>query len=273
MGFMHRAAAAAATLLALAVPTVSRSQVTIRGVLVDDSSGVPVRGAAVMLVDPVTDGPVVRSVSDSLGQFSLVTNPGTYQIAAVKEGFNTTLSAPVPLGDGEGLTIRIPIASKGDVQHRIGVLEHTLGRTQRRTRPQGTAALPGFAARRSLGAGLSFTRKELSSSSSETLADFLRQVPGVRVPSTSVSSSRSNDGSDGVSIRGGTSDGCRVGWYLDGHRMDLRGTPDPFIESLGSMRLDDLEAVEVFRGLSEMPPEFASPELRCGAVALWSRRG
>jgi hypothetical protein len=39
------------------------------------------------------------------------------------------------------------------------------------------------------------------------------------------------------------------------------------------MRLADVEAIEVFRGLSEMPAEYAAPELRCGAVAVWTKRG
>ncbi len=35
----------------------------------------------------------------------------------------------------------------------------------------------------------------------------------------------------------------------------------------------DIEGIEVYRGLSELPGIFASPEAqRCGAVAVWLRR-
>ena len=42
---------------------------------------------------------------------------------------------------------------------------------------------------------------------------------------------------------------------------------------MGSVRMpmEAIEAVEVFRGVSEMPAEFAAPDLRCGAVAVWMR--
>jgi len=57
-----------------------------------------------------------------------------------------------------------------------------------------------------------------------------------------------------------------------GLRIDLPGRTDPLTDSLGSMELDTIEGIEVFRGLSEMPVEFAEPDLRCGAIALWMRR-
>jgi len=66
---------------------------------------------------------------------------------------------------------------------------------------------------------------------------------------------------------------CRIGWFIDGHRMDIPGRWDPATDGLGSMQLSTVEAVEVFRGLSEMPAEFAAPDLRCGAISVWTRRG
>jgi hypothetical protein len=60
---------------------------------------------------------------------------------------------------------------------------------------------------------------------------------------------------------------------MDGHRMDIPGRSDPVTDGLGLIPLENLEAVEVFRGLSEMPVEFAEPDLRCGAVAIWTKHG
>ena len=34
----------------------------------------------------------------------------------------------------------------------------------------------------------------------------------------------------------------------------------------------DVEVIEVFRGLSSIPPEFLTPQARCGVVAIWTRR-
>ena len=78
--------------------------------------------------------------------------------------------------------------------------------------------------------------------------------------------------SAGMNIPGAVS-ACHVGWFVDGHRMDMPGRTDPVTEGLGTMALENVEAVEVFRGLSEMPAEFAAPDLRCGAIAVWTRRG
>ena len=44
-------------------------------------------------------------------------------------------------------------------------------------------------------------------------------------------------------------------------------------DGLAATTLEAVELVEVFRGISEMPAEFANPDLRCGAVAIWTRRG
>ena len=66
---------------------------------------------------------------------------------------------------------------------------------------------------------------------------------------------------------------CHVGWFVDGRRMDLPGRSDPLTDGLGSMHLDTIDGLEVFRGVSEMPAEFAAPDLRCGAIAVWTRRG
>ena len=42
-------------------------------------------------------------------------------------------------------------------------------------------------------------------------------------------------------------------------------------DALGSIALENVAGVEVFRGVSEMPSEFADPDIRCGAVAVWTR--
>ena len=34
----------------------------------------------------------------------------------------------------------------------------------------------------------------------------------------------------------------------------------------------DVEVIEVFRGLGSIPPEFLTPQARCGVIAIWTKR-
>jgi hypothetical protein len=38
------------------------------------------------------------------------------------------------------------------------------------------------------------------------------------------------------------------------------------------MQIAAIEGVEGFHGVPEMPAELADPDLRCGAVSIWTRR-
>lgn len=273
MGFQFiRRAAGAAGLLFVAglVPAVVQSQVVIRGILYDDATGLPVRGA-VMLVDPSTDAPVAHVRADSAGQFALQTREGQYQIAAVFPGYTSVLSAPVSLQDGEQMTVHVPIAVSGDPTHQIAVVQHVKP-AHSSVRSEGSR-LSAFNARRALGTGLHFDAQQIAHSHAATLGEFLQNVPGLSVTDPATTSSMSmirNIGSLATSGRS-TAGACHIAWFIDGRRIDLPGMSDPITQGLGMMTLDNVIGIEVFRGLSELPPEFADPDVRCGAVALWTR--
>ena len=259
------------TIAALVAPSALAAQVVVRGILYDDSSGVRLSAAAVMLVDPQTDAPVVNTRTDSLGQFTLKTARGVYQIAAVREGYTSVLSAPIPLADGELLTVRIPIAARGDPRNKIGVLEHIRSASAASPPSPGASRLAALERRKVLGTGLQYGRADLDKSSATTVGQFLLAVPGASIRDPSRASS--------LQMRRGSSTlpsnaalACHVGWFIEGNRVDRPGA-NAMTEGLSDIRLDDVEAIEVFRGLSEMPPEFAAPDLRCGAIALWMRHG
>lgn len=276
MGFqnMFRSAAAAATFVfAVAGPRMVRAQAVLRGFIYDDASGGRLNGGTVMLVDPVTDAPVVHVSADSLGQFILRGPAGHYQIAAVHAGYTSVLSAPIAFEDGESMTIRVPLATTGDPTHNIGVLEHTKTDIAPKRVATGREWTDGFRMRKTLGMGVRFDRNELAHSRAVTVGDLLRRVPGVAIGSDNSTASVAMRRTGMAGLRA-TSIGtpCQVGWFVDGRRIDRPGDTDPVTASLASMHLDELEALEVFRGLSEMPAEFADPDLQCGAVALWTRR-
>ncbi len=92
------ARAAYLALVALAAPATIAAQVVVRGIVYDDSTGARLAAAGVLLVDPRTDAPVANTKTDSVGQFILKSSKGVYQIAAVREGYTSVLSAS--RGDG-----------------------------------------------------------------------------------------------------------------------------------------------------------------------------
>jgi hypothetical protein len=248
------------------------AQAVLRGILYDDATGARLRGT-VMLVDPATDAPLMHSVTDTLGQFSMQFRGGTVQVAAVRAGYRSVLSAPMSFQSGERLTIRIPIAVDRDPIHAIGVLEHVRATDGARGDAR-KVALEGFNARRRLGTGLHFDHAQLVDSRRRTLGDFLQTVPGLRV--TDPTSTRSmmiqrNQAIAATSSIGGQS--CQVAWFVDGHRMDIPGRSDAMTDALGGIPLETIAGLEVFRGLSEIPSEFAEPDVRCGAIAIWTQVG
>jgi hypothetical protein len=271
----HVGVFAYATVCVSSASTVVRAQAVVRGVLYDDASGAPLRGT-VMLIDPRSDAAVAYTPTDSVGGFSLQTGQGVFQISAVRPGYKSVLSAPVPLKNGERLTIRVPIAENADPVHRIGVTEH-IRPTAEAPRMVDAAGLSGYQARKALGTGLHFDNEQLSRNGDQTLGQFLRAVPGLSIQDPSSISSAQlsrNANLPQLSSQGSATSACHIGWFLDGHRVDLPGQgSDPLTDALGTTRMDAIEAVEVFRGVSEMPAEFAAPDLRCGAIAVWMRRG
>ncbi|RMH14199.1 MAG: hypothetical protein D6701_11515, partial [Gemmatimonadetes bacterium] len=42
---------------------------------------------------------------------------------------------------------------------------------------------------------------------------------------------------------------------------------------LDLIRPEDIEAIEVYRGASEVPAEFGGSDAGCGAIVIWTRRG
>lgn len=276
MGFEFRYRIASAIAFACGILAVSSAgaQVVVRGYLYDDATGRPIAGT-VMLVDPASDAPVVHVATDSAGQFQLQARANTYQLAAVHAGYKSVLSAPIRFQDGERLTVRIPVAEAGDPTNKIGVMEHV--------RPQASLKLAetsranedgGFSSRKKAGIGLQYTHADFDKTNYESLGQFLQSVPGLRVadPRSASTMAMTRTSATMTSTIVPRPSDCHVGWFVDGHRMDLPGRTDPLTDGLASMSLDAIEAVEVFRGLSETPAQFADPDLRCGVVAVWSRR-
>lgn len=63
--------------------------------------------------------------------------------------------------------------------------------------------------------------------------------------------------------------------YYDGAprgRGGIAGASETDPVDLSSLRLTDIESIEVYRSAAEVPAEFNSTSSGCGVIAIWSRR-
>jgi hypothetical protein len=133
--------------------------------------------------------------------------------------------------------------------------------------------LDAFRFRSQHGTGYYITREQIASQHPGLVTDVLRSVPGLEVVSGGGAGNRPV-----VQTARGAARGCTAQVYVDGllvnKRMDTPEGPRTDI-----FRLDDVvspeavEGIEIYLGLSTIPPEFLSSEASCGVVAIWTRRG
>lgn len=130
-------------------------------------------------------------------------------------------------------------------------------------------AMRGFEERRAHGIGRFFTRKDIRQMQARNFTDILRRAPGIRIASVSSPSGRG----DAVrSQRTGAATGtraCPLLFFINGAPFPM--SPDMSINYYVSP--DDVEAVEVYNGAVDIPPEFNSGmfNTRCGVIVIWTR--
>ncbi len=192
-------------------------------------------GARVVLL-----GTAMVANSNRHGEFTFHgLQPGSYTVQASAIGFRTSaLAVQVrPLETSQVTFIPEP---------EVVVLPEV----------EATAPVRGtadFLRRRASGRGRYFTREEIERRDPKTLGDLLRMVPGLRLECRGMVCRVH-------SARGGRS--CVPGYFMDGLPVDGNAiwlTPP-----------QDLQAMEVYAGPSETPPELEH-RASCGAIVLWTR--
>jgi hypothetical protein len=113
-----------------------------------------------------------------------------------------------------------------------------------------------------VGLGTSFDRAAIDASGAVRVSHLVARIPGVQL--------RTIPGRTfGSELRLVSQQDCGPSVYIDGIRSPLLGGNVDDMVSLG-----EVESVEVYRRLSELPGEFADDEARrCGAVVIATRRG
>ena len=226
-------------LFALPLASQSRAGASLQG-SIRDPSGAPVAFALITVAD-------IRGVADSTGRFSLTNlNPGSTDVLVRRRGFTPKrVSLTLVAGRADSLhvvLIAVPIELAG-----ISTEATTMGR------------MADFERHRANGQGIYIDRAELEKRRTPRLSDVLRRMPGVRIVT---------DRSGRPMLRMGRSSmgrDCPPEFWIDGIRAQFLGVDD--------VPVSDIEALEVYRGPSGMPPEFNSrfTNSQCGAVIIWTR--
>jgi len=216
------------------------------GRLVDQRTRAPVQGARVSLL-----GTPHQTGTDSAGQFTQAgLAAGTYflEIRAIGYGAASWL---VRLGDGETIDTIFELYPLGYELPPVvvtGLPRLTLA--QRR--------LQEFERRRRERRGAFITAEQIETNKTTTLMDVLRNVPGVRLMCTA----RGCQVRMTRSARGG---GCQPDWVVDGLPATFSSSPN--------MSTVGIIGIEIYRSLSETPPEFLKSDSQCGVIVIWTKSG
>jgi len=237
--------------LVAACADVARSQATSQGEpaptprakligKVTDTSGVPLSRAEIWLV-AVTE---LRTISNDSGKFELPGLPsGAVTIGVRRLGFESaTFSAVLK----PGKTHRVTFPLTPSVQSLAEV------------KVQDTASswLSLFDEHRSMHRGTFITRKDFENQNLRIATDILRRVPGVQIMPT-------RTGTAVVMTRGAGARRCIPQLYV--HQTPYSGNFDDFTP-------DDIEALEVYVGISEIPPDLNTMGRPiCAAIVIWTR--
>lgn len=229
--------------LLIAVPVAAQAiqgKGSLSGHVVSSVADAPIAGATVQL-----DSSAWSSVSDSLGGFHLDSiDPGVHLLHVKAIGY-------------EEAAWRVRV-------HSGQVMDHAFELAPQVVELPGVAvnALPGLAARhfadferrRHTGMGYYITQEDIEKTNASTLIDVLAMAHGVEQVCLV---------NDCVAKMVRSPPGCYPQYFLDGNESSAyfaRHTP-----------AKDVKGIEVYRGQSELPGEFAGSNSACGVIAIWTK--
>lgn len=234
-----RTALLALALATTAVPAQDAPPIVrVRGVVVD-SAGAPLPNAEVRAV-----GTAFVVVTSDSGVFRVELPAGPMVFAVRRLGYEpSTFFATLRRGRTNGVTLVL----HGTAQALPGVVvAEEREQTWLRTFNQRSETQPGTF----------ITRAEIEKSRARLTTDLLRR----RVPSAQVVMTRG--GGTRVYMRGNTVRRCPPQLFV--HTTPYSGEVDDFTP-------DVVEAIEVYAGSSEIPPELNIGRAMCGAIVIWTR--
>ncbi len=249
-----------------AAPTAAQS--VLRGIVVTEG-GDPIRDAQ------VTIGKLqLQTAVGPVGEFTFTTIPsGKFTVVARAIGFE-------PTSRDFRFSGRDTILAEFRLQRSAQRLDSIVVKG---AEPSVSPNMRAFEERRVAGLGRFLTSADLRKREHSALSDVLRMTAGLTLVRRPI------DCGGGFALatsRGGSfhhqpwmactnqvpfPTACYLAIYLDGTRIWAPGSLEP--PNLDDFNVVSLQAIELYRGPSELPIQYQSTNSACGAALLWTRTG
>lgn len=207
---------------------------------ITDTSGAPLSRAEIWLIA----GSTLRTISNDSGRFELPGLPaGTITLGVRRLGYESaTFTAVLKAGKTHRATFPLSPSVQSLAEVKV---QDTV-----------SSWLSVFEGRRSTHRGTFITRGDFERDNLRIATDILRRVPGVQIVPT-------RSGTSVQMMRGSGVRRCIPQLYV--HETPYSGNFDDFTP-------DDIEALEVYVGISEIPPDLVTlGRPICAAIVIWTR--
>ncbi len=219
----------------------------LRGI-VTDSTGYPLPNVEVRIMDL---GRMARTGVD--GRFTIARIGTRIVDLTVRRLGYEVRSFRVSMINGEGDSLRIVMRAEPLL----------LGRVEIEAKENDHPFFNEYERRKQRGIGNFLARKDFERLNTSYPSDAFRRLPGMRFVQTSAGMGVRFMSS--IGMRGGRGGECVPMIWVD-------GVAAPGME-IDEIRAQDIHGVEIYRGASTTPAQFAKAGLgQCGAIVVWTRR-
>ncbi|MEX2282599.1 MAG: carboxypeptidase regulatory-like domain-containing protein [Gemmatimonadota bacterium] len=233
---------------------------SVRGRVTDEASKAPAAGTDVQLLN--ADGSKAVSVlADDSGRFVVkAPRSGTYRVQFGRIGYASRITPATYLSDRQTYDIEIALQPSAvqvaavvvKIEPRVRALEQV-----------------GYYSRKRVGQGHFIERSTIDQRMGAATSDIFQGITGVRLVS------RGSARGSHVMLRAGITVSirspryCPATVFIDGGPVNAPGEHFDF----EAVHLTDIEAIEVYKGPSEVPPQYGGAEAACGVILIWRRVG
>lgn len=249
-------------LLLFAAVTPAAGQVRVVGRVIENETGEPIKG-----VDITVRGPhgnyVAHRITDERGMFEYFAKRGSgIRFAAQRIGYKPNTTPVLQFDKHDFFRVELRLDRNAVLLAPLEVIAWS-GRRE-------SAVLANFRYRVTHGHGHYFTRSDIQQRNPARVTDMLAELPGVQLQSSGRGLRRV------VRMARTAATNCPTQIWVDGFLINPEGVMEPGASNFtidDVVHPEDVEGIEVYSGLSTVPPEFLNHWARCGVVAIWTRHG